>query len=105
VKGGKATEADHLAQVAKQLGKPLEEIFQSSGSSAPFPEAASHIWQVFIELHNGRSYGMNGPNPLSYDTIKAWCDLTGIRFAHWEVELIKALDLTLIKVISEEAND
>jgi hypothetical protein len=45
---------------------------------------------------------MNGPNPLSYDIIKAWCDLTGIHLRPWELDLIKALDTTLIKVISED---
>lgn len=100
---GKATEADHLAQVAKQLGKQLEDVEQFN-ASALFPDAASHIWATFIELHDGRTYGMSGPNPISYDIIKAWCDLTGVELYPWEIELIKALDNLWIKTTSEEAD-
>lgn len=105
VKGskGKTTERDHLEQVAKQLGRQLEEIEQFN-ANAIFPDAASHIWATFIELHEGRTYGMSGPNPISYDIIKAWCDLSGISLSPWEVELVKALDSIWLKTISEEAD-
>jgi len=105
VKGskGKTTERDHLEQVAKQLGKQVEEIEQAN-ADAIFPDAASHIWSTFIELHDGRTYGMSGPNPISYDIIKAWCDLSGISLSPWEVELVKALDSIWLKTISEEAD-
>lgn len=105
VKGGKgkATEADHLAQVAKQLGKQLEEVEQAN-AAALFPDVAAHIWATFIELHDGRTYGMSGPNPISYDIIKAWCDLSGIDLLPWEVGLIKSLDNLWIKTTSEEAD-
>lgn len=105
VKGskGNTTERDHLEQVAKQLGKQLEEIEQSN-AEAIFPDAASHIWSTFIELHNGRTYGMSGPNPLSYDIIKAWCDLTGIDLSPWEIDIIKSLDNLWIKTMNEGAD-
>ena len=103
VKGGKgqATERDHLEQVAKQLGKEVEEIEQSN-ADAIFPDAASHIWTTFISLHDGRTYGMGGPNPISYDIIKAWCELMQITLSPWEVETIKSLDNLWIKIIGEE---
>lgn len=105
VKGGKGktTERDHLEQVAKQLGKQVEDIEQAN-ADAIFPDAASHIWATFIELHEGRTYGMSGPNPISYDIIKSWCDLTQISLSPWELELIKALDSIWLKTISEEAD-
>lgn len=103
VKGskGKATELDHLEQVAKQLGKQVEDI-REFNESAIFPDAASHIWSTFLELHEGRTYGMSGPNPISYDIIKAWCDLTGVALGTWELEIIKSLDNLWIKSIGEE---
>jgi hypothetical protein len=106
VKGGKGkvTERDHLEQVAKQLGKQLEEV-EDFNARAIFPDAASHIWTAFIELHDGRTYGMNGPNPISYDIIHAWCSLTGIYLSPWELGVIKSLDSIWMKTISEEAND
>ena len=100
---GKATEADHLAQVAKQLGKVAEEVHKDN-FSAPFPDIASHVWATFIELHDGRTYGMSGPNPISYDIIKAWCDLTGVDLFPWEVTIIKSLDNLWIKITGEEVN-
>jgi hypothetical protein len=103
VKGskGKATERDHLEQVAKQLGKQVEEI-EKSNADAIFPDIASHIWSSFIELHEGRTYGMSGPNPISYDIIKSWCDLTGVVLTPWEIETIKSLDNLWIKTVGEE---
>ena len=98
---GKSTEADHLAQAAKQMGKRLEEVEQFN-SDALFPDVAAHIWSSFLELHEGRSYGMSGPNPISYDIIKAWCDLTSITLTPWEIETIKSLDNLWIKTIGEE---
>lgn len=103
VKGGKGktTERDHLEQVAKQLGKELQEVEQAN-ADAIFPDVASHIWTTFLQLHEGRTYGMSGPNPISYDIIKAWCDLTGITLTPWEIETVKSLDNLWIKTIGEE---
>ena len=98
---GKTTEADHLAQVAKQLGKSLDDIEQSN-SDALFPDIASYVWAAFLSLHDGRTYGMSGPNPISYDIIKAWCDLYGVELNPWEIDTIKALDNLWIKTTSEE---
>lgn len=100
---GKTTEADHLAQVAKQLGKDLEDV-EKFNSDALFPDIASHLWATFIELHDGRTYGMSGPNPISYDIITAWCDLTGVDLSPWEVTIIKSLDNLWIKITGEEVN-
>ena len=106
VKGskGKATERDHLEQVAKQLGKQLEDIEQAN-AQALFPDAASHIWATFIELHDGRTYGMSGPNPISYDIISSWCHLNGITLSPWEIDIIKSLDNLWLKTINEEADE
>lgn len=105
VKGskGKATERDHLEQVAKQLGTQLVEV-EKANANAIFPDVASHLWATFIELHDGRTYGMSGPNPISYDIIKAWCDLSGIDLSYWEVEIIKSLDNLWIKTMNEESD-
>ena len=100
---GKATEADHLAQVAKQLGTDLKEVEQAN-ADAIFPDVASHLWATFIELHDGRTYGMSGPNPLSYDIIKSWCELTGVDLSPWEVTIIKSLDNIWITITSEETD-
>lgn len=94
---GKSKEQEHLEQAARQLGKTLEDL-----EMPPFPDIASHIWATFLELHEGRTYGMSGPNPISYDIIKSWCDLTLINLKPWEVEIIKSLDNLWIKTLNEE---
>jgi hypothetical protein len=83
------------------MGKSLDEVEQFN-SDALFPDVAAHIWSSFLELHEGRTYGMSGPNPISYDIIKAWCDLTSITLSPWEIETIKSLDNLWIKTIGEE---
>ena len=105
VKGGKGktTEKDHLEQVAKQLGKQLEDIEQAN-ADAIFPDVASHLWVAFTQLHDGRTYGMSGPNPISYDIIDSWCRLSGIDLSYWEIEIIKSLDNLWIKTMNEEAD-
>jgi hypothetical protein len=45
---------------------------------------------------------MSGPNPISYDIIKAWCELYGITLNPWEIDTIKALDNLWIKTVGEE---
>ena len=47
---------------------------------------------------------MSGPNPISYDIIKAWCDLSGVSLSPWEIGIIKALDSIWLKTISEETD-
>jgi hypothetical protein len=87
----------HLQQVAKVTGKPPQDLV-----SPPFPDRAGHIWQAFLELHTGRSYSANGPNPLSWSDIKAWDDMMRVGLKDWEVRAIKALDVLWMQHTGEE---
>lgn len=105
VKGSKATERDHLEQVAKQLGKSVEELENREDNleePPTFPDLTLHIWAAFLELHNGRTYNMSGPNPISYDTIYFWCHMMGIELTPWEIGVIKDLDNIYIRAMGEE---
>lgn len=44
---------------------------------------------------------MSGPNPITYQEIKAWCELTGVVLSPWEVNAIKRLDAVYMKVVSK----
>lgn len=66
------------------------------------PDMVAYLWELFLELHRGRDYGANGPNPLSWQLILAWTTLTGIRLSPWEVDVIKALDGLWIKTVNED---
>jgi len=43
---------------------------------------------------------MSGPNPISYESIKCYQDLSGIDLTWWDVETIKILDSIWIKSAS-----
>jgi len=60
------------------------------------------LWEAFIELHSGRSNGMNGPDSLSWSDIKAWNDLTRSGLKDWEVRVIKSLDLLWLRIMRED---
>lgn len=66
------------------------------------PERAEYLWAAFIDIHAGRSYGPNGPNPLSWSDIAAWNDLFSMGLKDWEVRVIKALDLLWLRVMGED---
>lgn len=86
----------HLKQAAKTLGRIPKEL-----QGPPFPARLSHIWEMFLEVNGGRSYGMSGPNPLSWGDLKAWDDLTGTGLKSWEVRLLKSLDRVWLRVMHE----
>lgn len=82
------SEREHLEQVERQTGRRLEAL----ESPTPFPVALSHIWSAFISLSNSRSAGFSGPNPITYEQIKAWKELTETPLDAWEVEAVVGLD-------------
>lgn len=88
------TKRDHLTQVAKQTGR--DELL----AGPPLPEVAAYLWETFLELHRGRSYGMGGGNPLTYEGILAWCNLSGVRLSWGEVEIVKMLDAAWLKTMN-----
>jgi hypothetical protein len=65
-----------------------------------FPILLSHIWSAFIALSNSRTAGMSGVNPLTYEQIKAWKELTETPLTAWEVEAIKRLDVVYLGVMN-----
>ena len=52
----------------------------------------AHVWSAFITLSNTRSAGFSGPNPITYEQIKAWKELTETPISPWEVIAIKRVD-------------
>jgi hypothetical protein len=52
----------------------------------------AHVWSAFITLSNTRTAGFSGPNPITYEQIKAWKELTETPIFPWEVTAIKRVD-------------
>ncbi len=51
-----------------------------------------HVWSAFLALSNRRSMGFSGPNPITFEQIKAWKELTETPIDAWEIEAIIRLD-------------
>jgi hypothetical protein len=66
-----------------------------------FPDELRLVWYKFEELSKGRSYGMEGPSPITYSDMYFWSMLTGWTLAEWEIGLIKKLDFLWLKSRSE----
>jgi hypothetical protein len=52
----------------------------------------AHVWSAFITLNNTRTAGFSGPNPITYEQIKAWKELTETPISPWEIKAIKRVD-------------
>lgn len=77
------------------MGHTPEDLIQP-----PFPERMSHLWHVFLSLHQGRHYSMGEPSPLTFESMAAWCSLTGTRLSPWDVDVVKALDRVWMEVMT-----
>ena len=88
------TEREHLEQVERQIGRRPEALEPPT----EFPMPLSHVWSAFITLSNSRTQGFSGPNPITYEQIKAWKELTETPIAPWEIEAIKRLDTVYMGV-------
>jgi len=87
------TPREHLEQIERQTKKRPQEL-----DGPDFPPAASYLWSAFISLSSARGQGFNGPLPISYTEIKSWMELTNNFLNAWEIEGIKELDRTYLRV-------
>jgi hypothetical protein len=60
----------------------------------------AHVWSAFITLSNTRSAGFSGPNPITYEQIKAWKELTETPISPWEVTAIKRVDTVYMGTVN-----
>lgn len=81
---GGASLHDHLASVARQLGRKMP-------AAPALPPEVRHLWQTFLELHRTRPAGF-GASPIAFAEIDAWSRLKRTPLDPWEVDAIVALD-------------
>jgi|TARA_B100001093_G_scaffold175586_2_gene168338 hypothetical protein len=86
------SEREHLEQVERQTGIRPKEL-----EGPDFPFLLSHIWSAFIACSKARTGGFSGANPLTYENIKSWIELTGTPLDPREVEAVKELDVIYIR--------
>lgn len=56
-----------------------------------------NVWSAFIALCGTRQTGM-AANPITFQEIKAWCELHNTKLRPWEVTALRRLDAIYIKV-------
>jgi hypothetical protein len=82
------SEREHLEQVERQTGRRPEALEPPTD----FPMLLGHVWSAFLTLSNRRTMGFSGPNPVTFEQIKAWKELTETPIDTWEIQAIIRLD-------------
>ena len=88
------TEREHLEQVERQIGRRPEALEPPTH----FPSLMSHVWSAFVALSNSRTMGFSGPNPITYNEIKAWKELTDTSVSSRDIEAIKLVDVVYMGI-------
>lgn len=73
---------DHEASAARSSGRPDPRLHRT------VPEAWAHVWAWFTTLSNRRAR----PQPITFEAIAAWRELSGTSPTPREVAAIVALD-------------
>jgi hypothetical protein len=88
-RAGGAAVADHLASVARQLGKLVTAV---DAAPPALPLGARLIWRAFLELHKTRGALGFGPASITYAEIFAWQRVMHSRLLPWEVDALRLVD-------------
>ena len=83
-----------MEQVERQIGRRLEAL----EPPVDFPVLLGHVWSAFCTLSARRTAGFSGPNPITYEQIKAWKELTDNPVNAWEIDAILRLDQVYMRV-------
>ena len=82
-----------LEQVERQIGHTPPEL-----QGPEFPRLVANVWSAFISLSNSRTAGFSGPNPITYEQIKAWKELTETPVSAREIGAIMSVDVVYMRV-------
>lgn len=63
--------------------------------------AAQGVFDLFTDLQNWRTSGGFGPSRLTTSDVESFLRMTGQRVTHWELEMLKVLDVTAMRVAQE----
>ena len=90
------TQKAHLEQLQKQMGKKLPEL-----EGPPFPSEVGFIWEAFLQLNDSRTMGTASANPIPYEAIKAFMEITYTVLSPRDIAVIKDLDKLYLKVMND----
>ena len=66
-----------------------------------YPDDLIVCYQRFLEIGRRRSFGMNGPDPLSWQEIHSWIQVSSTPLNRLEAKIITELDEIWMKVYGE----
>ena len=96
---------DTLMQVlnsAPEDSEMYESALAQLDESPEIPFYLEHVWNWFWQIHKGRTYGMSGPNAITWENILAWRMLLDIQIRPIEVEILNEIDSAYLKYISDQ---
>ena len=96
---GKSSRDAHLRQVAKQLGRPVEDL--RSEKLVEAPKEVMYLLTYFTEISRTRESSGYGPQPLRYSEIDSWSFLYGVELTPFEIGVILDIDAVWRKVWME----
>jgi hypothetical protein len=82
--------------VARQLGRRPAGL-----DGPPLPAWGEHLWAAWLDLHQGRRVGFNGPEPLAWSDLDAWSRLTSAELRPDEAHLLMRIDREFFAVRGE----
>jgi hypothetical protein len=88
---------DNLISVWEQTGIKPDELVE-----VDCPEGIKHVWGHFLELHRSRGMGAASPNPISYQDILAWSQLTKNDPTPFEVSCLTSLDALWLSTLNKD---
>ena len=90
---------EHLEQRKKATGLVAPELVLP-----PFPNVLEPLWTIFMDIHRGRSYGMNGAEPFRWTDIDAWCRLRSRKLSSGQIDLLLELDSLWVETSQKGAD-
>ena len=89
---------DHLEHAARRgHAKAIADL-----TTRPLAPHLRAIWEQYLSLQRWRGGGGMGPSAMTAPDLVAFCALTGAAFTPWQVDCLKALDLTQLTIVAEE---
>ena len=70
-----------------------------------YPDCVDYLWKWALELHGRSGVGMSGLAPLTYEAIKAWAVLRGMRLTPSEVKALIDIDTALCAGAGEKKTE
>lgn len=96
---------EHLMQVLENTPEDSELYYSTVAQIEEIPEIPfyiEHVWNWFWQIHQGRTDGMSGPNPLTWHDLYAWQNVLQIQVRPFEFELIREIDSVYLKYINDK---